>query len=314
MERIRNIYVVMALGVGQTQAQQSWLDSCMIGYYPFNGSATDMSGSGLDGINYGALPANDRFGNPVAAFHFDGTVYIELPTTFDLPERSICAWFNADTITPLVRNFYDSDCCGITNGNTILGVIYEDGAEAVRYQAGHDTANRHLEPVSAGEWHMATITVSASATRYYLDCQMVADLDTYWGASNDGVTGVKIGCSRLLDRFFIGTIDDVRAFACELGPEDVCTVYNNLNLAVHDGSPSLKGALTFTQEHDQITLRGDHANVVDKRIVASNGAAVRHVPPGRSAVPINGLPSGSYILICSHADGGTDTRWRFMIP
>jgi len=44
----------------------------LVGYYPFFGDADDHSGHGHDGVVYGATLTEDRFGNPDAAYHFDG--------------------------------------------------------------------------------------------------------------------------------------------------------------------------------------------------------------------------------------------------
>ena len=35
----------------------------LVGYWPFNGNANDVSGNGFDGIVTGATSSNDRYGN-----------------------------------------------------------------------------------------------------------------------------------------------------------------------------------------------------------------------------------------------------------
>lgn len=46
------------------------LSDALIAYYPFNGNVNDESGNGNDGINNGATPSIDRFGNNNSAFLF----------------------------------------------------------------------------------------------------------------------------------------------------------------------------------------------------------------------------------------------------
>ena len=58
----------------------------LLAYYPFNGDATDQSGSvpPNNGILINAISTSDRFGNAGKAFHFDGsTSYIRLGQIFD---------------------------------------------------------------------------------------------------------------------------------------------------------------------------------------------------------------------------------------
>ena len=45
---------------------------CMIAWYPFNGNANDESGVGSNGTVNGATLTSDRFGNPNAAYFFNG--------------------------------------------------------------------------------------------------------------------------------------------------------------------------------------------------------------------------------------------------
>jgi hypothetical protein len=52
----------------------------LIAHYPLRGNTLDATGCGHDAINYGAVPAPDRFGNQGHAYEFDGTgAHINLP-------------------------------------------------------------------------------------------------------------------------------------------------------------------------------------------------------------------------------------------
>jgi hypothetical protein len=54
------------------QVSPSTAQSCLIADYPFNGNALDASGNGYNGTVNGATLTTDRFGNPNAAYEFDG--------------------------------------------------------------------------------------------------------------------------------------------------------------------------------------------------------------------------------------------------
>ena len=70
-----------------------------IAHYPFLGSAEDVSGNGYHGSVQGAILTEDRFGNPNAAYSFDGIndyigVYAHLPA---LESGTINFWFAPDS-------------------------------------------------------------------------------------------------------------------------------------------------------------------------------------------------------------------------
>ena len=70
----------------------------LMAYYPFNGNANDATGNGNNGTNYGAVLANDRFGNATSAYQFDGaSSFIAFGTPSDLAftgDFTLAAWCN----------------------------------------------------------------------------------------------------------------------------------------------------------------------------------------------------------------------------
>jgi len=65
----------------------------LVGWYPFNGNAKEVSGNGNNGVVYGAIPAKDRFGKDSSAFSFDGKDdYIDIGL-IPLSSFSISGWY-----------------------------------------------------------------------------------------------------------------------------------------------------------------------------------------------------------------------------
>lgn len=64
------VSAIVSLPVVQGQSAPT---NGLIAYYPFNGDAKDASGNGHDGTPSNAALTPDRFGNPDAAFAFNGT-------------------------------------------------------------------------------------------------------------------------------------------------------------------------------------------------------------------------------------------------
>ena len=80
---IRNFAGLLVVGtfVLFTAVVHAGINDGLVAYYPFNGNANDMSGSGYNGTVNGATLTTDRFGNPNSAYSFNGTgAYIS--TTF----------------------------------------------------------------------------------------------------------------------------------------------------------------------------------------------------------------------------------------
>ena len=52
----------------------------LVAYYPFDGTAQDISGSANNGTVYGAIPSSNRFDEPAKALAFDGiNDYVTFP-------------------------------------------------------------------------------------------------------------------------------------------------------------------------------------------------------------------------------------------
>ncbi|MBU0561802.1 MAG: LamG domain-containing protein [Bacteroidetes bacterium] len=73
----------------------------LVAYYPFNGNANDLSGSGYNGFVHEAQLTTDRFGQPNSAYNFDGiSSYISLGDILDsvfckpVAQFSISGWAN----------------------------------------------------------------------------------------------------------------------------------------------------------------------------------------------------------------------------
>ena len=63
----------------EVDVNTTWSTDGLVGWWPFDGNASDMSGSGNHGSVYGATLSNDRNGNLNKAYSFDGNDdYIEV--------------------------------------------------------------------------------------------------------------------------------------------------------------------------------------------------------------------------------------------
>src|SRR5258706_6951163 len=97
MKRIIKTAALLIVGIfiAANIHAQSFLTNGLVAYYPFNGNADDASGNGNNGTVNGATLVQNRFGNPNAAYCFDGVSnfinFTSVPAT-QVDNWSIVAW------------------------------------------------------------------------------------------------------------------------------------------------------------------------------------------------------------------------------
>ncbi len=93
---LRVLFVFFATTISMVLTAQNTLGEGLVAYYPFNGSADDMSGYENQGTVYGAMLTADRFDNPDSAYDFNGlqdVIVVKDTFSLDLFENlTICAW------------------------------------------------------------------------------------------------------------------------------------------------------------------------------------------------------------------------------
>ena len=79
------------------------LNEGLMGYWPLDGNANDLSGNGNHGLVSTPIPTDDRFGNPNSAYLFDGVNdRIVIPSSESLnpvDQLTISFWFQFDKTT-----------------------------------------------------------------------------------------------------------------------------------------------------------------------------------------------------------------------
>lgn len=214
------------------------LTSDLKGCLPFNGNASDLSGSGNHGTISGATLTTDRFGNTGKAYLFNGTSdYISLASFAAMAptnELTISMWAKSNVTTSnclFALNLDNSAdrCVGCAQysdgmGGTMLiwdyGSIYSGGRISVP-----------SIPADITNWHHYVYIISQSGNfkRIYLDGVLKSNtpytlsvsnknLPFYIGAGNSDGTGGSIR--------FHGKIDDVCIYNRALNTNEVSAMYN----------------------------------------------------------------------------------------
>lgn len=205
------------------------LEYGLVGWWPFNGDASDASGKGNSGTIIGATLTTGQNSTANSAYLFNNSAQnqsIDIPSTFGLSNAglTISLWFNNPTATNLGAFIKVGDTSsygyGIGIGGTNLGnagnnliIIFE----SVRWIVTSAT-------ISTG-WHSVVFIIDNSGVpSAYLDG---VSAGSYSGTSAIAPTGdlTQIGGYGTTGHFN-GSIDDVRIYKRVLSSTEITSLYS----------------------------------------------------------------------------------------
>ena len=229
-------------GVGQTTTDEPSLG--LVGWYPFNGNANDMSGNRNNGIVYGATLTTDRFGNPNRAYYFNGTSWIEVrhnvAINFSMDESySISLWAKVDynlhpdygTIITKWNSSYDPYPFTIrVNGQQTGDPWFNFG----RYIGGTPQNSTTVQStfyhtsINSNIFYHIVAVYTPNNIYLYVNSVLAASSSNTMNRGNlNNTHNLFIGRTGAPsdNRFFKGTIDDIRIYNRALKYQEVNQLY-----------------------------------------------------------------------------------------
>lgn len=244
MRRIMLIVAVATIAASITSAQIP--SSGLIAYYPFNGNANDESGSGRNGVVYGATVTTDRFGNGNSAYSFDGVAsYISAGNqSFQLP-LSVSIWFYSSSVNSVWRTLIEWQNMG-TPGLQIYAV--GNGTIGARLGAWQNWLNPLLDSGDlkstaivdgTSAWHLITVTKDnvgqADNFKLYIDGVLnasKADTNSI-GDNHTLLFGEEhTGNSQY---HFLGKLDDITIYNRVLSGQEISSLYSGSQIVLSPG-------------------------------------------------------------------------------
>lgn len=231
------ILTITAVLAVQAQAQ-SFLTNGLVTYYPFSGNAIDASGNGFNGTVNGATLTTDRFGNPNAAYYFDGSsAYIQVPVSSSAFSNDFTAsvWFNAYDITNSELVLFDeqgnsafrSGIVGHTGLGTGMGDLWSYSAYAPATFAWY---LERYQQTPLNTFCQVVTTKAGTNVTLYLNGQIVATAQVVTTAITAG-QNLNIGREDPAiedvpgNTAFHGVIDDIRIYNRALSTNEVAQLY-----------------------------------------------------------------------------------------
>jgi hypothetical protein len=272
----------------------------LIGWYPFNGNADDMSGNGRHGTVYGATLTSDRFGVPNSAYSFNGlSNYISLPNVAvqGAGNRTISFWIKTNASihgSMVVSTGTDANINGgafnlrLENSNRYIGFM--GGNFTLGGYDYYPTGNIVLND---NTWHNVIVTYNGTTINFYIDG--VFEKSTNKNLSTNGQANF-IGKSNHIgqEAWYVGEIDDVCFWNRVLTPSEIAAVYNAQSVL-----PLKWGNFVGVQNNGNISLFWEtlqEQNTADFTIQHSReGTSWVSVGKVKAATNSNGLRKYSFI-------------------
>jgi trimeric autotransporter adhesin len=230
--------VSVAVTAGETTQANIQLDypiptQGLVAYYPFNGNTNDESGNGNNGVNNGAILSADRFGNLTAAYSFNGSSNIQIPTTM-FPSgnspRTISLWYYTTT-TPMNVPSYKWWCLfsygTASTANAFSAFTYSSNATTygIRCDEGNMGFNGSLD-LSLSKWNHIVLVYTGNTTFIYengtLETSQAQDINT---TLSTGFIGSWLYTSTF-PFYAVGSIDDMCIYNRVLSSTEIQILYH----------------------------------------------------------------------------------------
>jgi hypothetical protein len=228
------------------------LQNGLVGYWPFNSNANDMSGNGINGTVNGAVVTNDRYGNPNSAYQFDGIENtINQANPFfggnQVSSFSFGALFNVSSTSnsPNIwgkTKFWGEVNLIIHNDNSIE-FVWANSVTGNKYSSVRSTPNS----IKLNTWNNVVVVFENSILKIYINGILV-ESNMKWTAQGGTIlstTRVEQYCNFAQDagsnrfgirntggfwgNYFKGTIDDVAIWNRALSPLEIQGLYAMTN-------------------------------------------------------------------------------------
>jgi hypothetical protein len=228
----------------------------LVGYWPFNGNANDLSGNGNNGTVNGATLTSDRFGNANSAYNFDGNnnhiLVSDNSTLSGFSDITISLWVNisqfpsaSDPFSGLVTKWYGSgNCGGMTDNYACYLRTNNQFVAGTNQYRNYPNMLQSPSNLSTSNWyHLVIVHNSTTGGSIYINGSLVSTYNTS-GALCSSTNPLYFGCDNglgVINRFFNGKLDDIGIWNRALTQQEITNMYNGVNYS--DTCNAVSGSL-----------------------------------------------------------------------
>lgn len=206
------------------------IESDLVAYYPFDGSANDLSGNNLNGSAQGAALSTDRNDNANSAYEFTGNNDVITVPHDDLlnivDSLTLSAWVNLYSGNSWGSRIIDKAIRGSANGYLLDIFNPDNSSRTIRFIGREGFLNISEEEVSLNEWNHVAATYKQGLVKIYLNGVLV---NVTQEEENQLLTNTemleigndKYGAGQDLYDPFRGKIDEVRIYNRALSDDEI---------------------------------------------------------------------------------------------
>jgi len=200
----------------------------LVGYYPFDGNASDVSGNANNGTVHGATLTTDRFGIQGKAMAFNGIdQYVEAPhqtyLNFPAGDFTVTFWAAVNDLSRL-QYFVGKDMGQGINNKWIT--LYSPNPSFLGFGIVINGPAYAFANVSSvpGTWHQFIYRKSSTQYSVHFDGVLVSSSQGPASLRSDNTAPLRIGqCED--GGYVYGKLDDVRIYNRALSSQEVAELY-----------------------------------------------------------------------------------------
>ncbi|MEP7265708.1 MAG: LamG-like jellyroll fold domain-containing protein, partial [Bacteroidota bacterium] len=241
-DRVLNVQEILALTTStgtlcvDTTSSPLNLTQGLVACYPFSGNADDLSGNNHNGASFGATLINDRFGNSLSAYSFDGVNdYIMLgnyasilPVNNDV---SVSVWIKANTFKAQTVLMANPDI--YADRFNFMVYYNHNGASTSILDYGNCTGGGRLidigTPFNSVWEHYVFITSSSQGFERIYKNGVLQSSKSGASVLTNRNRDLRIGGAyeyTSMPFFFEGFIDDIEIYDRVLNTQEISALYN----------------------------------------------------------------------------------------
>lgn len=233
---MRNIFTIAILALSINAFAQVPTTG-LVGYWPFTGTANDLSGSGNNGIIHNVTLTSDRFGNLNSAYQFVGndnnTVSYIVANHNNLPAgntpRTISVWVTNDTYGVPGGSGNDGHPIigygtpATNSANELMFFTTSSNVANVRYGGFNNDFDMPFT-YSLSTWYNLVATFDGTTANIYINNSLVGSGN--YSSWNTVLDSMVIGAQTTRTRFHNGKIDDIRIYNRVLNSSEIASLFN----------------------------------------------------------------------------------------
>jgi hypothetical protein len=239
--KLKSILLTAVATLGLTAATMAQVPNYvptngLVGWWPFNGNANDVSGNGNNGTVNGATLTTDRFGNSNSAYSFDGN------TNCIATSSQICSDLNTNEVTVSMWSYSNviqaqSLFEEIPNNPnyrinahinyTQLGATFWDYGNLS--SGGRITGIDNSSQLNQWDHYIFTASMANNSMKVYKNGTIILQGNYTSGYSSIG--DISFGGN---PSYFAGKIDDIGIWNRALNQQEITALYNGGTVGLND--------------------------------------------------------------------------------